>query len=97
MEASNNLKPIISIIVPAMLGYHSILAALNSWEAQRCRDQLEILVLCPTRLIIRYRQAMLLWKLDQCCFTRRGPPESEERKRDWGSLRGSLSTGSGMR
>ena len=48
MESSNDLKPKISIIVPAMLGYNSVLAALNSWEAQHCRDQLEILVLCPT-------------------------------------------------
>ena len=47
MEPSNDLKPMISIIVPAMLGY-SVLAALDSWEAQRCRDELEILVLCPT-------------------------------------------------
>ena len=49
MEPSNDLKPKISIILPAMLGYDSVLAALDSWEAQPCRDQLEILVLCPTR------------------------------------------------
>ena len=48
MDPSNDLKPRISVIVPAMLGYNSILAALNSWEAQTCREQLEILVLCPT-------------------------------------------------
>jgi hypothetical protein len=48
MDPSNDLKPRISVIVPAMLGYDSILAALDSWEAQTCREQLEILVLCPT-------------------------------------------------
>jgi len=31
-----------------MLGYDSVLAALDSWEAQSCRDQLEIVILCPT-------------------------------------------------
>ena len=48
MDPSNDLKPRICVIVPAMLGYDSILAALDSWEAQTCSDQLEILVLCPT-------------------------------------------------
>lgn len=42
------MKPKLSVIVPALLGYDTVLAALDSWEAQSCRDQLEILVLCPT-------------------------------------------------
>lgn len=42
------MKPRLSVIVPALLGYDTVLAALDSWEAQSCRDQLEILVLCPT-------------------------------------------------
>ncbi len=40
-------RPRLSVIVPAMLGYETVLAALDSWEAQSCRDQLEILVLSP--------------------------------------------------
>ena len=49
MEPSTGLKPKISIILPAILGYDSVSASLDSWEAQRCRHQLEILLLCPTR------------------------------------------------
>ena len=41
------MKPKLSVLLPAMLGYESILAALDSWEAQTCRNQLEILILCP--------------------------------------------------
>ena len=37
-----------SVIVPAMLGYGTVLAALDAWEVQTCRSQLEILILCPT-------------------------------------------------
>ncbi|MBA2707070.1 MAG: glycosyltransferase [Gemmatimonadaceae bacterium] len=37
-----------SVVVPAFLGYDTVLAALDSWEAQTCRSQLEIIVLCPT-------------------------------------------------
>ena len=47
MEPKTVLKPRLSIIVPAILGYDTALAALDSWDAQTCRDQLEILVLCP--------------------------------------------------
>ena len=40
----------ISIIVPAMLGYHSVLAALQLMGGHNVvATQLEILVLCPTR------------------------------------------------
>ena len=47
MEESIDMTPRISVILPALLGYDSVHAALDSWEAQTCRDQLEILVLCP--------------------------------------------------
>ena len=47
MEAETAIKPKLSVIVPAMQGYNTVLAALDSWEAQSCRYQLEILVLCP--------------------------------------------------
>jgi len=42
------MKPRLSVIVPALLGYDTVLAALDAWEAQSCRDRLEILILCPT-------------------------------------------------
>ncbi len=48
MEPATAIKPKISVIVPALLGYDTVLAALDSWEAQSCRDQLQIIVLCPT-------------------------------------------------
>ena len=43
MESANDLTPKISIIVPAMLGFDSVLAALDSWDAQTCGGQLEII------------------------------------------------------
>ena len=49
MEPQTDLKPRISVILPALLGYQTVLAALDSWDAQTCRQQLEILVLCPTQ------------------------------------------------
>ena len=42
------MKPRLSVILPALLGYDTVLAALDAWEAQSCRDQLEILILCPS-------------------------------------------------
>ncbi|HLG98308.1 MAG TPA: glycosyltransferase family 2 protein [Bryobacteraceae bacterium] len=48
MESEADLKPELSVIVPALRGYETVLAALDAWEAQTCRDQLEILVLCPS-------------------------------------------------
>jgi hypothetical protein len=33
-----------------MLGYDTVQAALDSWDAQTCRDDIEILILCPTGL-----------------------------------------------
>jgi hypothetical protein len=44
------MKPRISILLPAMLGYEAALAALDYWEKQTCRDQIEILILCPDHL-----------------------------------------------
>jgi hypothetical protein len=37
-------------LLPAKLGYESVLAALDAWESQTRRDELEILVLCPDDL-----------------------------------------------
>ena len=82
MEPSNDLKPRISIIVPAMLGYHSVLAALELYGRHNVVAISSKFSSCaqPGR-ISRSSRVMLLWKLDQCCFTRRGPPESEEPQR----------------
>ncbi len=44
------MKPKLSIVLPAKLGYESVLAALAAWESQTRRDELEILVLCPDDL-----------------------------------------------
>jgi hypothetical protein len=44
------MKPHLSVLFPAMLGYERARPALASWEAQSCRDRLEILVLCPDHL-----------------------------------------------
>ena len=43
------MKPRVSVILPAFLGYESVAAALESWDAQTCRDQLEVIVLCPVK------------------------------------------------
>ena len=47
MDPKTDLKPRLSVILPAMRGYETVFAALDSWEAQTCRNQLEIIVLCP--------------------------------------------------
>jgi len=44
------MKPKISILLPAMKGFESVLAALDAWEAQTRREALEILILCPDHL-----------------------------------------------
>jgi len=31
------------------MGYESVAAALDAWDAQTCRDQLEVIVLCPAK------------------------------------------------
>jgi len=48
VEEPADLKPKISVIVPALLGYDTVLAALDSWEAQTARKETEIIVLCPS-------------------------------------------------
>src|ERR1017187_6940696 len=60
METASNMKPKLSILLPAMLGYETVLAALDSWETQTCRDQLEILILCPDHLDPTAAQALAL-------------------------------------
>lgn len=47
MDEATDLKPRISVILPALLGYESVRVALESWEAQSKRREIEILVLCP--------------------------------------------------
>jgi hypothetical protein len=37
----------ITVLLPAMKGYSTIRTALDAWEAQTCRDRLEVLILCP--------------------------------------------------
>lgn len=41
------VKPRLSILLPAKLGFDTILAALDAWQAQTARAELEILILCP--------------------------------------------------
>lgn len=41
------MTPKISILLPAMLGAKTVSAALEAWDAQTRRDELEILILCP--------------------------------------------------
>jgi len=43
------MKPRVSVIIPAFRGYESVAAALESWDAQTCRDMLELIVLCPAK------------------------------------------------
>ena len=81
MDPSNDLKPRISVIVPAMLGYDSILAALDCGRRKLVASSSRFSSFAQLRRIIQYRRAMLWWKPDRCCFTRRGPPECEEPKR----------------
>ncbi len=42
------MKPRLSVIVPAMNGYDTALAALDAWEGQTRRSDIEIVVMCPT-------------------------------------------------
>ena len=81
MESSTDLKPMISIIVPAMLGYDWFSPHLTHGRPNIVATSSKFSSCAQPGRIIRYRQAMLLWKPDQCCFTRRGPPESAEPQR----------------
>jgi len=47
VEQEAVLKPRISILLPAPLGFETVRSALDSWNAQTRRDVLEILILCP--------------------------------------------------
>jgi len=47
VETAPHLKPRLSILLPAMHGYDSVVAALDAWSMQTCRDRIEVLVLCP--------------------------------------------------
>ena len=44
------MKPRLSILLPAKLGYDTALAALDAWDAQTARAELEVLILCPEHL-----------------------------------------------
>lgn len=44
-----DIAPTLSIVIPALKGTQTILAALHSWRAQTAVDQLEILILSPDR------------------------------------------------
>ena len=41
------MQPRLSILLPAKLGYDTVQAALDAWNAQTARADIEILVLCP--------------------------------------------------
>jgi hypothetical protein len=41
------MKPVLSVILPAMRGHRSVQAAIDAWQAQTFRERLEIVVLCP--------------------------------------------------
>jgi hypothetical protein len=44
------VAPRLSILLPAKLGYDTILVALDAWDAQTSRADIEILILCPEHL-----------------------------------------------
>lgn len=44
------MTPRLSVLLPATLGYDSIVTALAAWDAQTRRSELEILILCPENL-----------------------------------------------
>lgn len=44
------MKPRLSILLPAKLGFDTVLPALDAWDAQTSRHELEILILCPEHL-----------------------------------------------
>jgi hypothetical protein len=44
------MKPALSVLLPALKGYASVAPAIAAWDAQTCRDQLELVVLCPSGL-----------------------------------------------
>lgn len=48
MASAAHMKPRLSVIVPAINGYDTALAALDAWEGQTRRSEIEIVVMCPT-------------------------------------------------
>jgi hypothetical protein len=44
------MQPRLSILLPAKLGYDSVRAAVETWDAQTARADIEILILCPEHL-----------------------------------------------
>lgn len=49
-QYATDVKPRLSILLPAKLGYGTILAALDAWDRQTSRTELEVLILCPEHL-----------------------------------------------
>jgi hypothetical protein len=39
--------PVLTVLLPAKLGYSSILPALSTWDAQRSERDIEVIILCP--------------------------------------------------
>jgi hypothetical protein len=60
MEILPDLKPALSVVLPAMMGYDAIEPALSTWVAQIHRSELEILVLCPAGLGPSGQQSLAL-------------------------------------
>lgn len=48
MEVANFVNPKLTVLIPALRGYKSVVPVLDAWEAQTCRQQLEILIVVPT-------------------------------------------------
>jgi len=46
------VKPRLSVLLPAMLGYRRTLAALQAWQSQRSVSETEILLLLPSRFLL---------------------------------------------
>lgn len=42
--------PALTVLLPAKIGYSSILPALAAWDAQRCVRDIEVIILCPDGL-----------------------------------------------
>lgn len=61
MEMAAAVIPTFSVILPAGLGYDSVLAAIDAWQAQSRRDCIELLVLCPDATV---RPEAAGWRAD---------------------------------
>jgi hypothetical protein len=49
-EHTTTVTPRLSILLPAKLGFDTVLPALEAWDVQTSRAHLEILILCPEHL-----------------------------------------------